>query len=53
MKATAAYDGFFVLSVRVSGYDDTFTLRTAPRDLYVAGAQQALPITNTSLPSSK
>ena len=50
VKATATYGGFFVLSVRVSGYDDTFTLRTAPRDMYVAGAQQALPITNTSLP---
>ncbi|MDV9169763.1 acyl carrier protein [Streptomyces sp. W16] len=50
VKATATYGGFFVLSVRVTGYDDTFTLRSAPRDLYVAGAQQALPITNTSLP---
>jgi hypothetical protein len=49
-KVTATYDGFFVMSVRVTGYDDTFTLRTAPRDMYVAGAQQALPITNTSLP---
>ncbi|MFD4558874.1 acyl carrier protein [Streptomyces sp. NPDC058469] len=50
VKVTAEDDGFFVLSVRVSSYDDTFTLRTAPTDLYVAGAQQALPITNTSLP---
>ncbi|MEV6501016.1 acyl carrier protein [Streptomyces prunicolor] len=50
VKATATYDGFFVMSVRVTGYDDTFALRTAPRDMYVAGAQQALPITNTSLP---
>ncbi|WP_327403227.1 acyl carrier protein [Streptomyces sp. NBC_01288] len=50
VKVTAEDDGFFVLSVRVSGYDDTFTLRTAPRDMYVTGAQQALPITNTSLP---
>jgi len=52
VKATATYGGFFVLSVRVSGYDDTFTLRTAPRDMYVAGAQQQLPVTNTSLPRS-
>lgn len=50
VKTTAEDDGFFVLSVRVSGYDDTFALRTAPRDLYVAGAHQTLPITNTSLP---
>ncbi|MGW0829738.1 acyl carrier protein [Streptomyces prunicolor] len=50
VKVTATYDGFFVMSVRVTGYDDTFTLRTAPRDMYVAGAQQALPVTNTSLP---
>ncbi|MFI5885449.1 acyl carrier protein [Streptomyces sp. NPDC051554] len=50
VKVTAEDDGFFVLSVRVSSYDDTFTLRTAPTDLYVAGAVQKLPITNTSLP---
>ncbi|XUL90151.1 hypothetical protein ACQ86D_28855 [Streptomyces galilaeus] len=50
VKSIATYDGSFVLSVRVTGYDDTFTLRTAPRDMYVAGAKQALPITNTSLP---
>ncbi|MEV0735249.1 acyl carrier protein [Streptomyces sp. NPDC050549] len=48
VKTIATYGGYFVLSVRVSGYGDTFALRTAPRDLYVAGAQQALPITNTS-----
>jgi hypothetical protein len=41
---------FFVLSVRVSHDDDTFEPRTAPTDLYVAGADQPLPITNTSLP---
>lgn len=50
VKTTAEDDGFFVMSVRVSGYDDTFELRTAPTDLYVAGAHQPLPITNTSLP---
>ncbi|MEV6509694.1 acyl carrier protein [Streptomyces sp. NPDC051642] len=50
VKVTAEDDGFFVLSVRVSSYDDTFTLRSAPTDLYVAGAVQKLPITNTSLP---
>jgi hypothetical protein len=50
VKTTAEDDGFFVLSVRVSRDDDTFELRTAPTDLYVAGAHQPLPITNTSLP---
>ncbi len=50
MKVTAEEDGFFVMSVRVRDYDDTFALRTAPRDLYVTGAHQPLPITNTSLP---
>ena len=50
VKTTAEDDGFFVLSVRVSSDDDTFELRTAPTDLYVAGADQPLPITNTSLP---
>ncbi|MEV6130924.1 acyl carrier protein [Streptomyces violaceusniger] len=50
VKTTIEGDGFFVLSVRVSGEDDTFRLRTAPTDLYVAGADQPLPITNTSLP---
>ncbi|MEU6031049.1 acyl carrier protein [Streptomyces tauricus] len=49
-KTTTEDDGFFVLSVRVRDYDDTFTLRTAPRDMYVSGASQSLPITNTSLP---
>ncbi|MFJ9892756.1 acyl carrier protein [Streptomyces sp. NPDC091280] len=50
VRTIATYDGSFALSVRVTGYDDTFTLRTAPRDMYVTGARQALPITNTSLP---
>ncbi|MCX4906517.1 acyl carrier protein [Streptomyces sp. NBC_00878] len=50
VKTTVEDDGFFVMSVRVSGYDDTFKLRTAPTDLYVAGAEQSLPITKTSLP---
>nr|WP_203643712.1 acyl carrier protein [Streptomyces sp. SID14478] len=50
VKTITEADGFFVLSVRVSSEDDTFTLRTAARDFYVAGAQQSLPITNTSLP---
>ncbi|WP_431047246.1 acyl carrier protein [Streptomyces sp. P1-3] len=50
VKTTVEDDGFFVLSVRVSREDDTFKLRTAPTDLYVAGADQPLPITNTSLP---
>ncbi|WNE94022.1 acyl carrier protein [Streptomyces luomodiensis] len=50
VKTTAEDDGFFVLSVRVSREDDTFELRTAPTDLYVAGADQPLPITNTLLP---
>ncbi|MET7567049.1 acyl carrier protein [Streptomyces sp. NPDC005492] len=51
VKVTTEDDGFFVLSVRVSSYDDTFTLRTAPRDMYVAGVEKKLPITNTSLSS--
>ncbi|MGW1714648.1 acyl carrier protein [Streptomyces sp. NPDC002156] len=50
VKTRAEEDGFFVMSVRVSGYDDTFALRTAPTDLYVAGTHVTLPITNTSLP---
>ncbi|KIF76495.1 acyl carrier protein [Streptomyces sp. 150FB] len=50
VKTTTEDDGFFVLSVRVSRDDDTFVLRTAPTDLYVAGASRTLPITNTSLP---
>lgn len=50
VKVTAKDDGSFALKVRVSGYDDTFALRSAPTDLYVAGAVQKLPITNTSLP---
>ncbi|MCL6739202.1 hypothetical protein [Streptomyces neyagawaensis] len=49
VRTTTEDDGFFVMSVRVSGYDDTFALRTAPRDFYVAGAHKRLPITNTSL----
>ncbi|WP_328496639.1 acyl carrier protein [Streptomyces sp. NBC_00414] len=49
-RTTAEDDGFFVLSVRVRDYDDTFALRTAPRDMYVSGASRSLPITNTSLP---
>ncbi|MFS8201610.1 acyl carrier protein [Streptomyces sp. CWNU-52B] len=49
-ETTTEDDGFFVISVRVRDYDDTFTLRTAPRDLYVTGAEQRLPVTNTSLP---
>lgn len=50
VKATVEDDGFFVLSVRVSADDNKFELRTAPTDLYVAGVDQPLPITNTSLP---
>ncbi|BBJ47348.1 hypothetical protein SSPO_100660 [Streptomyces antimycoticus] len=50
VKTTTEDDGFFVLSVRVSREGDTFRLRTAPTDLYVAGTDQPLPITNTSLP---
>ncbi len=50
VKTTTEDDGFFVMSVRVRDYDDTFALRTAPRDLYVAGTEKTLPITNTSLP---
>ncbi|MFE2491065.1 hypothetical protein [Streptomyces mirabilis] len=50
MKTSTEGDGFFVLSVCVSRDDETFELRTAPTDLYVAGADQPLPITNTSLP---
>ncbi|MFI2264296.1 acyl carrier protein [Streptomyces tubercidicus] len=50
VKTTAEADGSFVLSVRVARDDDTFELRTAPTDLYVAGADQPLPITNTSHP---
>ncbi|QNP73494.1 acyl carrier protein [Streptomyces roseirectus] len=50
VKVTAEEDGFFVMSVRVRGYDGTFALRTAPTDLYITGAHQTLPITNTSLP---
>ncbi|MFE2973067.1 hypothetical protein ACFXKC_58235 [Streptomyces sp. NPDC059340] len=45
VKTTAEDGGFFVLPVRVSRDDDTFELRTAPTDLYVAGARQPLPIT--------
>ncbi|MFJ2607403.1 MULTISPECIES: acyl carrier protein [unclassified Streptomyces] len=52
VKVTAENDGFFVMSVRVASGDDTFQLRTAPTDLYVAGTTQPLPITNTSLPSN-
>ena len=50
VQTTTEEDGFFVMSVRVRGYDDKFVLRTAPRDLYVAGATKRLPIINTSLP---
>ncbi|MDQ0935291.1 acyl carrier protein [Streptomyces turgidiscabies] len=50
VKTTTEEDGFFVMSVRVRGYDDKFVLRTAPRDLYVAGVTKKLPIVNTSLP---
>ncbi|MCZ0998176.1 hypothetical protein [Streptomyces mirabilis] len=50
VKTSTEGDGFFVLSVRFSRDDETFELRTAPTDLYVAGADQSLPITNTSLP---
>ncbi|WP_371657472.1 acyl carrier protein [Streptomyces sp. NBC_00280] len=50
VQTTAEEDGFFVMSVRVRGYDDRFVLRTAPTDLYVAGATKRLPIINTSLP---
>ncbi|MEW2390981.1 acyl carrier protein [Streptomyces venezuelae] len=52
VKTTAEEDGFFVLSVRVSRDDNAFRLRTAPGDLYVKGAEQKLPITNTSLSRS-
>jgi hypothetical protein len=52
VRTTTEDDGFFVLSVRVSADDDTFELRTAPTDFYVAGADQVLPITNTSLSRS-
>ncbi|ELP68676.1 acyl carrier protein [Streptomyces turgidiscabies] len=50
VKTTAEEDGFFVMSVRVRGYDDRFVLRTAPTDLYVSGATKRLPIINLSLP---
>jgi hypothetical protein len=50
VQTTTEEDGFFVMSVRVRGYDDRFVLRTAPRDLYVSGATKRLPIINTSLP---
>lgn len=50
MRTTAEDDGFFVLSVRVPGDDDTFELRTAPTDFYVVGAGRPLPVTNASLP---
>nr|WP_203689773.1 acyl carrier protein [Streptomyces sp. SID12488] len=50
VKTTTEDDGFFVMSVRVRDYDDRFVLRTAPRDLYVAGTTKRLPIINLSLP---
>lgn len=50
VQTTTEDDGFFVMSVRVRNYDGTFTLRTAPTDLYVSGVTKPLPITNTSLP---
>ncbi|MGW2340552.1 acyl carrier protein [Streptomyces sp. NPDC001661] len=51
VKTTTEHDGFFVMSVRVDKDDTTFVLRTAPRDLYVTGAQKTLPVTNTSATS--
>ncbi|MET8471884.1 acyl carrier protein [Streptomyces sp. NPDC006422] len=48
VRTTTEHDGFFVMSVRVDKDDDTFVLRTAPRDLYVAGAQKTLPVSNAS-----
>ncbi|MHC5256500.1 acyl carrier protein [Streptomyces sp. UC4497] len=48
VKTTTEHDGFFVMSVRVDSDDNKFVLRTAPRDLYVAGAEKTLPVTNTS-----
>ncbi|MFE9681428.1 acyl carrier protein [Streptomyces sp. NPDC002701] len=53
VKTTTRADGTFLLIARVRDYDDTFTLRTAPRDLYVAGAEQPLPVTNTSVAQSR
>ncbi|MFD6290056.1 acyl carrier protein [Streptomyces sp. NPDC060205] len=50
VRTTARADGTFMLLARIRDYDDTFTLRTAPRDMYVSGASRSLPITNTSLP---
>ncbi|MFI0239743.1 acyl carrier protein [Streptomyces sp. NPDC016845] len=50
VNVTTDDDGTFVMSVRVRAEDDTFVLRTATRDLYVAGTETTLPITNTSLP---
>ncbi|WP_413756996.1 acyl carrier protein [Streptomyces sp. MMBL 11-3] len=47
-RMTAKADGSFMLVTRIEDYDDTFTLRTAPRDLYVSGAQEQLPVTNVS-----
>ncbi|WP_425839618.1 acyl carrier protein [Streptomyces fractus] len=51
VKTTTEHDGFFVMSVRVDSDDNKFVLRTAPRDLYVTGAEQSLPVTNTSAPT--
>ncbi|MBQ0849377.1 acyl carrier protein [Streptomyces sp. NPDC057620] len=50
VRTTTRADGTFMLLARVRDYDDTFTLRTAPRDMYVSGAIRSLPVTNTSLP---
>ncbi|ELP70291.1 hypothetical protein STRTUCAR8_09900 [Streptomyces turgidiscabies Car8] len=50
VQTTTEDDGFFVMSVRVRGYDGTFQLRTAPTDFYVAGTVQKLPVINPSLP---
>ncbi|WP_221351585.1 acyl carrier protein [Streptomyces beigongshangae] len=47
-KTTANDDGSFMLTTRIRDYDDTFRLSTAPRDLYVAGAYEFLPVTNIS-----
>ncbi|MEU6229549.1 acyl carrier protein [Streptomyces sp. NPDC047042] len=50
VMTTTEEDGFFVMSVRVRGYDNKFVLRTAPTDMYVSGTTTRLPIINTSLP---
>jgi hypothetical protein len=50
VKTETEDDGTFVLSVRVRSQDDTFVLRTAPRDFYVAGSTVKLPVVNRSHP---